>query len=183
MDAIRIGLAKAESELAARLGPMLPRPAEAKRTLSNPFCAPGTITENRDAITITLSPAGTSSEGGCGGTMKTCRCQSDGTWGDCTGGVCSDPRVQSCLDSGGTAGSGLCCALTTDFPNTCSIGACSVHELCSGRNVHRNSPMHEWIGPNLSVQWWQVRLSVMGASASQRLASRHVLITGRRAWK
>jgi hypothetical protein len=62
VDAIRIGLANAESELAARLGPMLPRQAEAKRTLSNLLCAPGTITENRDAITITLSPAGTSSE-------------------------------------------------------------------------------------------------------------------------
>jgi hypothetical protein len=62
VDAVRIGLANAESELAARLGPMLPRPAEAKRTLDNLLCAPGTVTANRDTITITLSPAGTSPE-------------------------------------------------------------------------------------------------------------------------
>jgi hypothetical protein len=62
VDAIRIGLANAESELAARLGPMLPRPAEAKRTLDNLLCAPGTVTANRDSITITLSPAGNTSE-------------------------------------------------------------------------------------------------------------------------
>lgn len=62
VDAIRIGLANAEAELAARLGPMLPRPAEAKRTLDNLLCAPGTIVASCDTITITLSPAGTTSE-------------------------------------------------------------------------------------------------------------------------
>jgi hypothetical protein len=62
VDAIRVGLANAESELAARLGPMLTRPAEAKRTLDNLLCAPGTVIANRDTITITLSPAGTTSE-------------------------------------------------------------------------------------------------------------------------
>lgn len=62
IDAVRIGLANAESELAARLGPMLPRPAEAKRTLDNLLCAPGTVISDRDSITITLSPAGTTTE-------------------------------------------------------------------------------------------------------------------------
>jgi len=31
---------------------------------------------------------------------------------------------QGCLGSGGTVMTALCCASTTDFPNTCSIGAC-----------------------------------------------------------
>jgi hypothetical protein len=62
VDAVRIGLANAESELAARLGPMLPRPAEAKRTLDNLLCAPGSVISDRESITITLSPAGTTAE-------------------------------------------------------------------------------------------------------------------------
>ena len=62
VDAIRIGLANAEAELAARLAPLLPRPAEAKRTLANLLCAPGTVAAGRDTITITLSPAGNSPE-------------------------------------------------------------------------------------------------------------------------
>jgi len=62
VDAIRIGLANAEAELAARLAPLLQRPAEAKRTLANLLCSPGTVTMGRDTITITLSPAGNSPE-------------------------------------------------------------------------------------------------------------------------
>lgn len=59
VDAIRIALANADAELAARLAPLLPRPAEAKRTLANLLCAPGTVTADLDIIKITLSPAGT----------------------------------------------------------------------------------------------------------------------------
>jgi hypothetical protein len=62
VDAIRIALANADAELAARLAPLLPRPAEAKRTLANLLCAPGTVTADLDTIKITLSPAGTSIE-------------------------------------------------------------------------------------------------------------------------
>jgi hypothetical protein len=62
VDAIRIALSNAEAELAARLAPLLPRPAEAKRTLGNLLGAPGTVVEGLDTIEITLAPAGTSSE-------------------------------------------------------------------------------------------------------------------------
>jgi len=62
VDAIRIGLANAEAELATRLAPLLPRPAEAKRTLANLLCSPGTVATGRDTITITLLPAGNSPE-------------------------------------------------------------------------------------------------------------------------
>lgn len=62
VDAIRIGLANAEAELAARLAPLLPRPAEAKRTLANLLSSPGTVVTGRDTLTITLSPAGNSPE-------------------------------------------------------------------------------------------------------------------------
>jgi hypothetical protein len=62
VDAIRIALSNAEAELAARLAPLLPRPAEAKRTLGNLLEAPGTVVEGLDTIEITLAPAGTSSE-------------------------------------------------------------------------------------------------------------------------
>jgi hypothetical protein len=62
VDAIRIALSNAEAELAARLAPLLPRPAEAKRTLANLLSAPGTVVEGLDTIAITLAPAGTSSE-------------------------------------------------------------------------------------------------------------------------
>lgn len=62
VDAIRIALANAEAELAARLGPLLARPTEAKRTLANLLSASGTVMEGLDTIDVTLAPAGTSSE-------------------------------------------------------------------------------------------------------------------------
>lgn len=75
-------------------------------------------------------------DNGTGGTTCTgappgnCVCLPDGTWGHCLGANL-DPLVKSCVDSGGTAMSGLCCTSPgTDFPNTCSIGACS----CSPEN-------------------------------------------------
>jgi len=62
VDAIRIALSNAEAEMAARLAPLLPRPAEAKRTLANLLSAPGTVVDGLDTIEVTLAPAGTSLE-------------------------------------------------------------------------------------------------------------------------
>ncbi len=62
IDTLRIGLANAESELAARLAPHLKRGKEAKKTLKNLFVAPGTVRVNKRSATITLSPAGTPRE-------------------------------------------------------------------------------------------------------------------------
>lgn len=62
IDTLRIGLANAESELAARLAPRLVRGKEAKKTLKNLFVAPGSVRVNKRSVTITLSPAGTPRE-------------------------------------------------------------------------------------------------------------------------
>jgi hypothetical protein len=59
LDTIRVACANAESELATHLAPLLPRPAEAKKTLANLFAAPGRIHVGDNAITVTLRPAGT----------------------------------------------------------------------------------------------------------------------------
>ena len=76
-------------------------------TCTGPDCSVSvTCTYNGSAYAV-----GSSYSEGC----TSCMCQSDGTWGMCTG-ACPDPLLQSCLDSGGTAGSGLCCASATDFP-------------------------------------------------------------------
>jgi hypothetical protein len=49
---------------------------------------------------------------------------------DADSGAPLDPE-QGCLASGGTVGTALCCAANpTDFPNTCSTGACG----CSPEN-------------------------------------------------
>ncbi len=37
-----------------------------------------------------------------------------------------------CIASGGTVGTGLCCMATSDFPNTCAVGACG----CSPTSSH-----------------------------------------------
>lgn len=42
-------------------------------------------------------------------------------------------KEQSCLLSGGTIGTSLCCTSTSDFPNLCLIGACG----CSPANSHQ----------------------------------------------
>jgi hypothetical protein len=39
---------------------------------------------------------------------------------------------QSCISSGGTVTSAMCCGSASDFPNTCLIGACG----CSPSNSH-----------------------------------------------
>ena len=62
IDTMRIAIANAESELAARLAPLLVRPKEAKKTLANLLAAPGTVNVSASQITVSLSPAGTSSE-------------------------------------------------------------------------------------------------------------------------
>lgn len=36
----------------------------------------------------------------------------------------ADAAARSCVESGGTVATGLCCASAADFPNTCLIGAC-----------------------------------------------------------
>lgn len=62
LDTLRIALGNAESELAARLAPHLPRGTEAKKTLKNLLVAPGRVRLNKTLLTITLSPAGTPRE-------------------------------------------------------------------------------------------------------------------------
>jgi hypothetical protein len=62
IDTIRIACANAESELAALLGPHLPKPAEAKKALANLFAAPGEVRVQPSAITVTLNAAGTAHE-------------------------------------------------------------------------------------------------------------------------
>jgi transposase len=62
IDTLRVALANAESELAARLAPSLPRPAEAKKTLANLFAAPGRVRVTPRAIYIDLAPAASPAE-------------------------------------------------------------------------------------------------------------------------
>lgn len=45
----------------------------------------------------------------------------------------SGPVEQSCIASGGTISTGMCCGSVTDFPNTCLIGACG----CSPTDSHQ----------------------------------------------
>jgi hypothetical protein len=102
----------------------------------NPSCLDGPAVASDTGFAasrlVTCSHSGTSyavgdyySEG-----CTSCVCQANGTWGMCTG-ACPDPHVKTCVDSGGTATSGLCCAgLSADFPNTCDIGPRS----CSPEN-------------------------------------------------
>lgn len=62
IDTLRIALANAESDLAAWLGPELPRATEAKKALAKLLDSPGSIRLNRRTITVALEPAGTSAE-------------------------------------------------------------------------------------------------------------------------
>jgi hypothetical protein len=41
-------------------------------------------------------------------------------------------KEQTCINSGGTVKTSLCCNSASDFPNTCLIGACG----CSPTNSH-----------------------------------------------
>ena len=62
LDTVRIACANAETELAAILGPLLPKATEAKKSLANLFAAPGKVRVTDQDITITLLPAGTDAE-------------------------------------------------------------------------------------------------------------------------
>lgn len=52
--------------------------------------------------------------------------------GGCVMGAAPSPAEQSCLSSGGTISTAICCMSAADFPNTCLIGACG----CSPDNSH-----------------------------------------------
>jgi hypothetical protein len=62
LDALRIGLANAESELASMLAPLLPKEDEAKKTLANLLIAPGRVRLTRRHIHVALAPAATRAE-------------------------------------------------------------------------------------------------------------------------
>lgn len=62
VDTLRILVANIVAELAATLGPLLPRAAEAKKTLDNLLAAPAVIHATRSLIAVELAPAGTRRE-------------------------------------------------------------------------------------------------------------------------
>jgi transposase-like protein len=62
IDTLRVLLANVESELAARLGPHLYRPAEAKKTLANLLASPGFVRLTSRSVRVTLAPAATKRE-------------------------------------------------------------------------------------------------------------------------
>ncbi len=62
LDTLRILLANIVAELATTLGPMLPHPAQAKKTLDNLLAAPAVIHATRRLIVVELAPAGTRRE-------------------------------------------------------------------------------------------------------------------------
>jgi hypothetical protein len=62
IDTLRILIANTVAELAASLGPLLPRPAEAKKTLDNLLAAPAVIHSTRSIIVVELAPAATRRE-------------------------------------------------------------------------------------------------------------------------
>lgn len=62
IDTVRIACANAESELAARVGARLRKPAEAKRVLRNLFLAPGRVRVGTKTIAVDLAPATTTTE-------------------------------------------------------------------------------------------------------------------------
>ncbi len=62
LDAVRIGCANAEADLAFTLAPELDNPAEAKKTLANLLVAPGRVRVSSTRVAVALAPAATSSE-------------------------------------------------------------------------------------------------------------------------
>jgi hypothetical protein len=62
IDTLRILIANIAADLATSLGPRLPRPAEAKKTLDNLLAAPAVIYATRNLIVVELVPAGTRRE-------------------------------------------------------------------------------------------------------------------------
>ncbi len=62
LDTIRIACANAEADLAAALAPLLPRAAEAKKTLANLLASPGRVKLRAKEIRVELAPAATGPE-------------------------------------------------------------------------------------------------------------------------
>jgi hypothetical protein len=62
VDTLRVALANVESELAVRLAPHLPRPAEAKKMLASMFAAPGHLRLATGKVYVDLAPAATAPE-------------------------------------------------------------------------------------------------------------------------
>jgi hypothetical protein len=62
IDALRVALAHVEADLASRLAPLLPRPAEAKKALANLLAAPGHVHLSPGFIHVLLSPPGSAPE-------------------------------------------------------------------------------------------------------------------------
>jgi hypothetical protein len=62
VDTLRILIANVAAELATTLGPLLPRPAEAKKTLDNLLASPAVIHATPKVIVVELAPAGTRRE-------------------------------------------------------------------------------------------------------------------------
>lgn len=62
IDTVRVALANAETDLAAGLAPLLPRPREAKKALANLLAAPGAVCLGRARLTVTLAPSGSAPE-------------------------------------------------------------------------------------------------------------------------
>jgi Transposase protein len=62
VDTLRILIANVVAELASSLGPLLPRPKEAKKTLDNLLAAPAVIHATRKLLVVELAPAGTPRE-------------------------------------------------------------------------------------------------------------------------
>jgi len=62
IDTLRILIANIVAELATTLGPLLARPAEAKKTLDNLLAAPAVVYATRKLIVVELAPAGTRRE-------------------------------------------------------------------------------------------------------------------------
>ena len=62
VDTLRILIANIVAELATTLGPLLARPAEAKKTLDNLLAAPAVVYATGKLIVLELAPAGTRRE-------------------------------------------------------------------------------------------------------------------------
>ena len=62
LDTVRIACVNVETDLANALAPLLPRAAEAKKTLANLFAAPGRVRVGLRTIAVDLAPAGTALE-------------------------------------------------------------------------------------------------------------------------
>lgn len=79
----------------------------------------------------TVAAGGTSSQGGVSGSGGLVasggsggRGQADAAPADALSSVDGSALANLCLTTGGQVGSGLCCTSVSEFPGTCSVGAC-----------------------------------------------------------